>query len=92
MIAAEEKRRTIEASVQDKEALRARLETQQYEVKSNEAYTTILAEIEAAKEAIDGFETEELEAMEVVDAARAELAQLQQQLMLPLPLPRRPRS
>ena len=55
----------------DKEALVAKLEGQQFQVKSNEAYSALLREIEEARAGISGAETTILEAMENIEAAGA---------------------
>ena len=67
--------RRSETEAQDKAALKDRLESQQFQVKSNDAYTVLLREIEQAKEAISEAETEVLEAMEAIDAARQRVAE-----------------
>ena len=69
--AAEADQRRAETELQDQEALVQRLEGQQSQVKTNEAYTALLHEIDAAREAISGAETLILEAMETIEAARA---------------------
>ena len=69
--AAEAEQRRAETELQDQEALVQRLEGQQSQVKTNEAYTALLHEIDAAKEAISGFETVILEAMEQIEDARS---------------------
>jgi predicted nucleic acid-binding Zn-ribbon protein len=71
---AEGEQRKAEAVVQDKTALRERLEGQQFQVKSNEAYTALLHEIEAARAGIDEGETRLLELMDAIDASAAERA------------------
>lgn len=70
--AAEAGQRQAETEMQDQEALVAKLEGQQSQVKTNEAYTALLHEIDAAREAISGCETRILEAMEVIETAREE--------------------
>jgi predicted nucleic acid-binding Zn-ribbon protein len=67
--------RRSETEAQDKAALKDKLESQQFQVKSNDAYTTLLREIEQAKEAISEAETRVLESMEAIDAARERLAE-----------------
>lgn len=69
--AAEAEQRRAETELQDQEALVQKLEGQQSQVKTNEAYTALLHEIDAAKEAISGFETVILEAMEQIEEARS---------------------
>jgi len=73
--AAELERRRLEGELRDREAQKERLERQQFEVKSNEAYTTILREIDAAAEAISDAETGLLEALEAIDACQTALAE-----------------
>ena len=65
--------REAERSLQDREALLRRLEGQQHQVKTNEAYTALLHEMEAARQAISDCETRILESMEAIEAARAEV-------------------
>ncbi len=62
--AAEAGQRQAEHDLQDREAAVAKLEGQQHQVKTNEAYTALLREIDRAREAISGCETRILEAME----------------------------
>jgi predicted nucleic acid-binding Zn-ribbon protein len=76
--------RQAETALQDAEELRKRLEAQQSQVKTNEAYTALLHEIEAANGAISQAETRILEGMDVtqesgtlLEAARSEVAQLE---------------
>jgi predicted nucleic acid-binding Zn-ribbon protein len=71
---AEAQQRQIEATLQDQEALLKKLEGQQFQVKSNDAYTALLHEMEAAKRAISDGETQILEGMEAIESARAALA------------------
>lgn len=72
--AAEADQRRAEGELQDQEAVLQRLEGQQHQVKSNEAYAALLQEMEQAKQAISGFETRILEAMEVIEASRGKLS------------------
>ncbi|MFQ5416708.1 MAG: zinc ribbon domain-containing protein [Myxococcota bacterium] len=75
LLQAEEMRqRQSEAAHRDQEALLAKLEGQQFQVKDNAAYTALLSEMDRAKEAISECETRILEGMEAVEAARAALA------------------
>lgn len=67
--AAEGLQRGAETRLQDQEALLAKLESQQHQVKSNDAYTVLLREMEEAKEAISEAETQILETMETIEAA-----------------------
>ena len=66
--AAEAGQRQAERDLQDREAAVAKLEGQQHQVKTNEAYTALLREIDHAREAISSCETRILEAMEAVQA------------------------
>jgi predicted nucleic acid-binding Zn-ribbon protein len=63
--------------VADREALVAKLEGQQHQVKTNEAYTALLHEIDQARAGISDAETEILEAMEGIEKARADLDRAQ---------------
>lgn len=69
--AAEQQQRAAEVELADKEALVAKLEGQQFQVKSNEAYSALLREIEEARGGISGAETTILEAMEHIETAGA---------------------
>jgi predicted nucleic acid-binding Zn-ribbon protein len=73
LVAAEQEQRRHEAAVADREALVAKLEGQQHQVKTNEAYKVLLHEIDQARAAISDAETKILEAMEGIEAARAGL-------------------
>jgi predicted nucleic acid-binding Zn-ribbon protein len=77
--AAEAEQRRAEVEVQDKQALKQKLESQQFQVKTNEAYTALLHEIEQAGEGISEGETRVLEAMEAIDSARERLADAEKQ-------------
>jgi predicted nucleic acid-binding Zn-ribbon protein len=77
---AEAAQRRAESERQDREALKRKLEGQQFQVKSNEAYTALLHEMEAAQSAISDCETRILEAMEAIDLAESERAAAQEQL------------
>ena len=68
---AEQAQRRAEADARDQETLLSKLEGQQHQVKTNEAYTALLHEMEAAREAISGAETLVLEAMEAIEAGVA---------------------
>ncbi len=70
---AERVQRHAEGEVRDQEALLAKLEGQQHQVKSNEAYTALLHEMEQAKRSISDAETRILEAMEAMEQANLEL-------------------
>ena len=63
--------RSAESAARDQEALLQKLEGQQHQVKTNEAYTALLHEMEQARQAISDAETQILEAMETIETARA---------------------
>ncbi len=73
LLEAEQEQRRHESAVADQEAQVARLEGQQFQVKTNVAYRALLHEIDAARAAISEAETRILEAMEAIEEARAEL-------------------
>jgi predicted nucleic acid-binding Zn-ribbon protein len=73
LVAAEQEQRRHEAAVADREALVAKLEGQQHQVKTNEAYKVLLHEIDQARAAISDAETKILEAMEGIETARTAL-------------------
>ena len=73
VVAAEQEQRRHEATVADREALVAKLEGQQLQVKTNEAYKALLHEIDQARAAISDAETQILEAMEGSRPTRAAL-------------------
>lgn len=73
--AAEADQRSAETDLQDREAEVRRLEGQTSQVKSNDAYTALLSEIDHAREAISACETRILEDMETIETARAELSE-----------------
>jgi predicted nucleic acid-binding Zn-ribbon protein len=68
---AEAAMRQAEVGLQDNEAELIRLENQQFQVKSNDAYAALLREIETAKRAISDSETKILESMEAIEIASA---------------------
>lgn len=72
--AAELAQRQAERELQDREAIVTRLEGQQHQIKTNEAYTVLLREIDHAREEISRCETRILEAMEAIEACHAALA------------------
>src|SRR5262245_570067 len=72
--AAELVQRHAERDLQDREGIVSRLEGQQHQVKTNEAYTALLREIDHAREAISACETRILEAMEGIEACGAAVA------------------
>jgi hypothetical protein len=67
--------RTAEAGLQDSEALLVKLESQQNQVKTNDAYSALLREIEQAKNEISDRETAILEAMDGIETANAVLSE-----------------
>lgn len=69
-----------ESEARDKEALLAKLEGQQHQIKSNEAYTALLHEMEQARAAISEAETRILEAMDAIEKCRADAAGVEQEL------------
>ncbi len=69
----ESDQRRAEREVQDREAQLKRLEGQQFQVKSNEAYKALLHEIDQAKQAISAGETRILEDMEAIEEERSQL-------------------
>lgn len=71
---AEAAQRRIEGELQDQEGLRKRLEGQQFQIKTNDAYTALLHEIERAQRAISECETRLLEGMDAIESARAACA------------------
>lgn len=66
--------RQAEVALQDREALLQRLESQQFQVKSNDAYTALLREMDHAREAISAHETKILEHMDAIEQSRGQLA------------------
>jgi predicted nucleic acid-binding Zn-ribbon protein len=72
--AAELVQRQAERELQDHEGSAARLEGQQHQVKTNEAYTVLLREIDHARQACSASETRILEAMEAIEACSATVA------------------
>ena len=73
LVAAEQEQRRHEAAVADREALAKKLEGQQFQIKTNTAYTALLHEIDQARASISDAETKILEAMEQIESARAQL-------------------
>jgi predicted nucleic acid-binding Zn-ribbon protein len=69
--------RKAEGFLQDKEALLQRLENQQFQVKSNDAYTALLREMDQARESISEHETRILEHMDAIERSRGQLAELE---------------
>lgn len=76
----EQAQRRAEADAQDHEAERVRLEGQQHQVKTNEAYRALLAEIDRAREAVSDAETRILEAMEGIEEAKSAYTSLEEQV------------
>jgi predicted nucleic acid-binding Zn-ribbon protein len=75
----QQEQRLEETSLQDHETQKTRFEGQQSQVKSNEAYTALLHEIETASEAISRSETRILELMEAVEKASRGLRAAQEE-------------
>jgi predicted nucleic acid-binding Zn-ribbon protein len=73
--AAEGEQRRLEVELADQQTALQRLESQQFQVKSNDAYTVLLQEMERAKQSISDCETGILECMETIEAAGASLAE-----------------
>jgi hypothetical protein len=73
--------RQAEAALQDQEALLQRLEGQQFQIKSNDAYTTLLREMEHARESISEHETKILEHMDAIERSRGQLAEAEKQVV-----------
>ena len=71
---AEAAQRRAETELQDQEVLRRKLESQQFQVKTNDAYTALLHEIERAQQVISECETRLLEGMDAIESARAACA------------------
>ena len=69
--------RKSEVAAQDQEALLRKLQGQQFQVKSNDAYTALLSEMERAQASISEAETLVLEAMEAIEQARARHQELE---------------
>jgi predicted nucleic acid-binding Zn-ribbon protein len=67
--------RQAESALQDREALLEKLESQQFQIKSNNAYSALLREMEQAKESISEHETRILESMEAIESASSALAE-----------------
>jgi predicted nucleic acid-binding Zn-ribbon protein len=64
--------RRAESDLRDHEAQLAKLESQQHQVKTNEAFRALLAEMDRARAAMSDCETRILEAMDATLAASAE--------------------
>jgi predicted nucleic acid-binding Zn-ribbon protein len=74
----EAEQRRAEDAVQDQRALKARLEGQQHQVKTNEAYTALLHELAEAERAIDAGETRILECLDACDEIGRQIAAAEQ--------------
>jgi predicted nucleic acid-binding Zn-ribbon protein len=70
--------RRAEGDLQDRVTLLQKLEGQQFQVKSNDAYTALLREMEHAREAISEHETKILENMESIEQAAGALEEAEQ--------------
>jgi predicted nucleic acid-binding Zn-ribbon protein len=66
--------RRLESRMRDQEALILKFNHQSGQVSSNQAYTALQHELEAAEASKAEFETNALEHMEAIDAAKASLA------------------
>lgn len=66
--------RRLESQMRDQEALILKLNHQSAQVSSNQAYTALQNELEAAEAAKTKFETDALQHMEAIDAAKRVLA------------------
>jgi predicted nucleic acid-binding Zn-ribbon protein len=77
VVQAEQAQRRSEAAAADQEALLRKLQGQQFQVKSNEAYTALLSEMERAQAAISEAETHVLEAMEAIEQSRDRMRELE---------------
>ncbi len=73
--AAEMEQRRVEGMLQEQEALLQKLEGQQLQVKTNEAYTVLLHEMDGARQAMSDCETRILESMDAIEAARRSQAE-----------------
>jgi len=71
LLQAEAAQHRAETDLQDQEVLRRKLESQQFQVKTNDAYTALLHEIERAQQVISECETRLLEGMDAIESARA---------------------
>ena len=72
---AESSMRQAESALQDREALLEKLESQQFQVKSNDAYTALLREMDQARESISEQETKILESMEAIESSKGEFTE-----------------
>jgi hypothetical protein len=73
--------RQAESALQDQEALLQKLEGQQFQVKSNHAYTALLHEMDHTRESISENETKILEYMDAVEQSRGQLAEVEKQVI-----------
>lgn len=72
--------RRLESAMKDQEALILKLNHQSADVASNEAYTALQNELDAAEAAKTEFETHALEHMEAIDAAKEVVAEAEKAL------------
>jgi hypothetical protein len=77
---AEQAQRRSEAVAADQETLLRKLQGQQLQVKTNEAYTALLSEMERAQGAISEAETHVLEAMDAIEQSRGRLREVEAEL------------
>ena len=76
---AESSMRQAESNLQDCEVLLAKLESQQFQVKSNNVYTALLREMEQARHSISEQETQILESMEAIESANGEFTKAKEE-------------
>ena len=76
----EQAQRRCEVDAKDREALLGKLEAQQHQVKTNEAYTALLREMDVARQAISEAETGILEALEALDRAHGEAREVEREV------------
>jgi predicted nucleic acid-binding Zn-ribbon protein len=70
----ETRKNALELEVESKQELIARYKTQQLEVKKNDEYRALTAQIEGLEQEIGEIETSELELMEAIDVASLEFS------------------
>jgi uncharacterized protein len=77
---AEQAQRRSEGLAADQETLLKKLQGQQLQVKTNDAYTALLSEMERAQTAISEAETHVLEAMDAIELSRGRLREIEADL------------
>ena len=80
LMAAELRVKKIEMDAETRRTTIKRLRTQQFETKKNDEYNALGHEVTRYEKEVDQLETQELEAMEEVDAARQKHRQAEEQL------------